>query len=68
MTVNPIRGHPSALPPPPQPHSLALIHQRGSQPVHHPATTQSPIPASAQCRSRGPSWGTAKARSLSDDG
>jgi len=68
MTVNPIRGHPSAPPPPPQPHYLALIHQRGSQAVHHPAITQSPIHASAQCCSRGPSWGTARAWSLSDDG
>lgn len=64
-TVNPIRGQPPA---PPLPHYLALIHQRGSQAVHHPATHPSPIPASAQCCSRGPSWGTARARSLSDDG
>ncbi|TNN85691.1 hypothetical protein EYF80_003938 [Liparis tanakae] len=53
---------------PRSPHYLALIHQRGSQAAHHPAITQSPIHASAQCCSRGPSWGTAKAWSLSDDG
>lgn len=63
-----VRGYPSVPPPLPQPRYLALIHQRGSEAVHHSSTTQSLIPASAQCCSRGPSWGTAKAWSLSDDG
>ncbi|KAK2830350.1 hypothetical protein Q5P01_018281 [Channa striata] len=41
--------HPST-PPPPQAHYLALIHQRGSQAVHHPSTTHlryPPVPSAA---------------------
>lgn len=68
ITVNPIRGCPSA-PHNPSPATLPGTNpsegQSGCAPPHrHPSL----IPASAQCYSRGPSWGTAKARSLSDDG
>ena len=68
ITANPIRGTTRSTPSP----SLVTLPgtnpskgQSGSAPPHHHPSS---IPASAQSCSRGPSWGTAKARSLSDDG
>lgn len=60
LTVNPIRGQPSAPPAPPQAHYLALIHQMGSQAVHHPATTHPRFPPVPSVAAEAPAGGPPK--------
>ncbi len=54
MTVNPIRGDPTA---PPLPHYLALIHQRGSQAVHHLTATHPRYPPVPSAVAEAPAGG-----------